>query len=82
MQMNMRCNTHRPRRIPSRRERSGVFFRVQNERACDVVGLEGLKDRPEFHMTRLSSSESCVLKNIFAQTVSDFVGFKNCVNRF
>ena len=44
----MRRSTHRPRRTPSRRERSGVFFRIQNKRASDVFRLEGLENWPEF----------------------------------
>ena len=46
-QMGMRRNSLRPRRTPIRRERSGVFFRVQDERARDVFRLKRLEDRPK-----------------------------------
>ena len=47
IRMGMPSNSHRPRRTPSRRKRSDVFFRIQNERTGDIFGLEGLKDWPE-----------------------------------
>ena len=37
----------RPRRIPTRRGRGGVFFRVQQQAARDILRLEGFKDRPD-----------------------------------